>query len=359
MIKGREDMSLFKSAEMLLRETVHEWIEDGGSSIAAALAYYAVFSLSPLLIIVSLTLGLVMDPNTLESSLVTNLRATLGQQAADLIRSLLQNQSRTTDVVGTIVWLAIVVWGASGMFAQLQNALNKIWDVKARPGRSPLVLVRNRFQSFGIVILASAALLGTMVINTGLNSAIDAGRAAITDAADVESAVRTLAMFATPVPLSNGSLILLRVAQVVFTVLITTGLIAVVYRILPDVDISWRDVIFGSIFTALLLFIGQFAVGLYLSHANIGSVFGAAGSLTVILVWIYYSAQILLFGAEFTQIWARHYGFVIRPDSDAVWENETEEEEKVLEAGRDWEAIEEAEEAEHAERPKKKPTAPQ
>ena len=120
------------------------------------------------------------------------------------------------------------------------------------------------------------------------------------------------------------------------TVTITTGLIAIVYRVLPDVHIAWHDVIVGSIFTALLLFLGQFLVGLYLAHANIGSVFGAAGSLTVILVWVYYSAQILLFGAEFTEVWARHYGSYIRPDKGAVWENVYKAREEALEAGKEW-----------------------
>ncbi len=326
-------MPLFKSISLLLRETVHEWIEDGGANIAAALAYYAIFSLSPLLIIISITVGLVMDPNTVETSLVSNVQATVGEQAAELIRSLMRSSSRTTDIVGTIIWLGIVVWGASGMFAQLQNALNKIWEVKAKPGRSPLVLIRNRFQSFGIVILAALALLGTMVINTALNSIAANANTPITELAAVET--RALSVLTT-LSATNLNLILLRVIQVSVTVTITTGLIAIVYRVLPDVHIAWHDVIVGSIFTALLLFLGQFLVGLYLAHANIGSVFGAAGSLTVILVWVYYSAQILLFGAEFTEVWARHYGSYIRPDKGAVWENVYKAREEALEAGKEW-----------------------
>jgi membrane protein len=332
-------MSLLKSISLLMRETVHEWIEDGGANIAAALAYYAIFSLSPLLIIVSITLGLVMDPNTLETNLVSNVQATVGQQAAELIRSLMRSSGRTTDVIGTLVWLGIVVWGASGMFAQLQNALNKIWEVKARPGRSPLVLVKSRFQSFGIVVITALALLGTMLINAALNSSIDNSSAALAEMKTVGSVLQVSRLFGLD-SITGGHLILLRTFQVLVSVSVTTGLIAVVYQVLPDVEISWRDVIVGSLFTGVLLFIGQFLVGLYLARANIGSVFGAAGSLTVILVWVYYSAQILLFGAEFTEVWARHYGTSLRPDGDAVWANEAKAREEARKAGVDWAEIE-------------------
>lgn len=328
-------MSLLKAGSMLLRETVHEWLEDGGSHIAASLAYYAIFSLSPLLIIISLALGLVMDPNALESGLVSNLQMTVGQQAAELIRSMLRSESRSTDVLGTIVWLAIIVWGASGMFAQLQNALNKIWEVRAKPGRSPLVMLKNRVLSFGIVLLAAVALLGTMVINTTLSTIANNGQERVR----VEAVLSASDVLATSPPLPGGSLAAVRVMQVVITIAISTGLIAVVYRVLPDVDVAWRDVLVGSLFTSVLLFLGQFAVGQYLSRANIGSVFGAAGSLTIILVWVYYSAQILLFGAEFTEVWARHYGSYIRPDDSAVWENVYKAREEAAEAGRDWSEI--------------------
>ena len=336
-------MPILKTAVQLLRETVKEWMEDGGAHIAAALAYYAVFSLSPLLIIVSLTLGLVADPTALETSLVRDLQPTIGEQAANLLRSMVRSNARTTDIVGTVIWLGVIVWGASGMFAQLQNALNKIWEVTAKPGRAPWVVVKNRLLSFGIVILAATTLMGTMVINAALSATADNARqAALTASAEVmrgSDTVRALSMQPSVPPLSGGGLIGLRAAQILLTVTITTGLIAVVYRVLPDVHIAWSDVIVGSIFTAILLFIGQFLVGLYLARANIGSVFGAAGSLTVILVWIYYSAQILLFGAEFTEVWARHYGHVIRPDNQAVWVDEHKARREAREAGREWTEI--------------------
>ncbi len=309
---------MLRNAAFLLRETIREWNEDGATHIAAALAYYAIFSLSPLLIIIALLLGLVMDQRTVQSSLVENIQLTLGQQAGQLLGSMLEQRTDASDFFGSLVWIVIIIWGASGLFTQLQMALNKIWEVKAKPGRSPFVIVKVRLQSFLVVALAAVAMLGTTVINTALNARLETAQSGdyLTLAADGTVIPETT----SPLPL--GSVLPIRVAQFVITLSVITFLIVLVFQVLPDIDISWKDVIVGSAFTALLLYLGQFAVGLYLSRTNVGSVFGAAGSLTVILVWIYYSAQILLFGAEFTEVWARHHGSHIRPDADAVWENE-------------------------------------
>lgn len=282
----------------LMKETVREWLDDGAASIAAALAYYAVFSLSPLIILLALILGLVMDQRTIESSIVEPLEPTIGQQVAAVMRTLLVNaRADTSNALATIVWFAIVIWGASNMFAQLHNALNKIWEVRARPGRSPWHLVRARLLSFAIVMLCTLALFATMVINTTLN------------ALTADNAPTRLPLY------------LVRPAQLAMTLTVATFLIAIMFKVLPDVIIRLRDVLVGAFFTAVLFYFGQFLVGIYLANTNVGSVFGAAGSLTAILVWIYYSAQILLFGAEFTEVWARHHGVYIRPDKNAVWKN--------------------------------------
>jgi membrane protein len=324
---------------MLLRETVKEWIEDGASNIAAALAYYAIFSLSPLLIVIALFLGLVLNQQAIESGLIEGVETTIGEQAGQLIRSMLDADVNTGDVLGTIVWISIVIWGASGMFAQLQTALNKIWEVKARPGRSPLVLVKSRLQSFAVVVFAALALLGTLVVNTTLNASVH-NRYASAAPASLSDAVRSRQP--TLSTQDQIAIVATRALQAVTSVAIITALIAAVFHVLPDVEIHWKDLIVGSVFTAVLLFIGQFLVGLYLSRATVGTVFGAAGSLTVILVWVYYSAQILLFGAEFTEVWARHFGSHIVPDIDATWENEYKARMEVSKAGQDWAEVEAA-----------------
>lgn len=288
-------MALLKQFLLLMRETIREWGEDGGAAIAASLAYYTIFSLSPLLIIVALFLGILFDQAAIQENVIGSVRAAVGENGALIIESLITSQPQTrADGFGALIWFAVVIWGASGLFAQLQHALNKIWEVRPVPGRSPFALIKNRLFSFLIVILVGLVLFATTLINTLLNAAVR----------DADSPAFAL---------------IVRPAQFVVTVAMITLLIAAVFKVLPDVFIRWRDVLVGAAFTAVLFFIGQFLVGLYLSNADIGSVFGTAGSLTIILVWIYYSAQILLFGAEFTEVWARHHGHYIRPDGDAAW----------------------------------------
>jgi membrane protein len=292
---------MVKQFILLMRETVREWSEDGAAGVAAALAYYTIFSLAPLLIIIALVVGAFLDQKTIEQDILGNVEMTVGSDAAQTLRNLLTTEDGTrtrSDVVGTVIWFSVMLWGASGIFAQLQKALNKIWEVRGKPGRSPLVFVKDRLLSFGVVIFAAAVLLATMLINTGLSTLLVKNPAV----ASLVSLVRPL--------------------QILVTLSMVTVLFATLFKVLPDVNIRWKDVWVGAAFTAVLFIAGQFAVGLYIANASVGTVFGAAGSLTVILVWIYYSAQILLFGAEFTEVWARHYGVRIQPDSDAMWSNE-------------------------------------
>lgn len=282
----------------LMRETFQEWSEDGASSIAASLAYYAIFSLSPLLIVIALFLGLILDQATVQTSVLDGVRSTVGESGAELVQGLLgDSQASRGDFIGTVIWLFVIVWGASGLFAQLQSALNKIWEVKAVPGRSPLVFFKNRLFSFILVVLVGVALLLTLGFSTWLSAFLQ------------DHPEEWLGLIVRPL-------------QLVITLGMMTVLIAAMFKILPDVIIRWRDMWVGALFTAVLFSIGQFALSQYLSRSNVGSVFGAAGSLTAILVWIYYSAQILLFGAEFTEVWARNHGAYIRPDADAMWINE-------------------------------------
>ena len=231
------------------------------------------------------------------------------------IRQMIETDDSRPDggnFLGSIVWFGVILWGASGLFTQLQNALNKIWEVRAAPGRHPLRFLLNRFLSFGVVLTAGSLVVGTMVINTGLTIAIRE----LDDVADFALLIRPL--------------------QLIITMTMITLMFAMIFKILPDVLIGWRDVWVGAAFTAFLFVLGQFGVGLYLSNSDPGSVFGAAGSLTIILVWIYYSAQIMLFGAEFTEVWARHHGVQIRPDDDAMWISEAQAKREAEAAGREY-----------------------
>ena len=301
-------MSILKQIMFLLRETLKEWAEDGAAGIAASLAYYTIFSLSPLLIIIALFLGLFLDEAAIQTSVIDGMRGAVGDGGANFMRELILNrQTSSGDLLGSIIWISVVLWGASGLFSQLQSALNKIWEVRPVPGRSPSAILKARIFSFTVVIVVGLVLLLTMLINTGLSRAL----------LSAENA---------------GLEVLVRPAQFLITSAMTTLLIAAVFKILPDVVIRWHDLWVGAFVTAFLFYVGQLIVGIYLSRANVGSVFGAAGSLTAILVWIYYSAQILLFGAEFTEVWARHHGAYIRPDADATWVNEAKARREALQA---------------------------
>ncbi|MFW5696868.1 MAG: YihY/virulence factor BrkB family protein [Phototrophicaceae bacterium] len=289
-------MKVIQTLYTLMRQTVQEWMEDGAASIAAALAYYAVFSLSPLLILVSLIVGSAISPVN-QDDILQPVESTIGAEAAETFRAFMNaSQQTSSTAIGTTVWIVIIIWGASGLFAQLQDALNKIWEVKPAAGQSPLLFVQNRALSFLIVLVGAGLLIGTTLINTTITTLIRT---------NVD-----IAAFA----------VVIRPLQILVSLGMMTLLFMIIFKVLPDVIISWKDVIVGSVFTAFLFLVGQFLVGLYIANAD-PSLGGVAGSLTIILVWIYYSAQILLFGAEFTEVWARHHGAYIRPDSGAEWVN--------------------------------------
>jgi membrane protein len=324
-----------KSFIALMRETAKEWSEDGASRIAAALAYYAIFSLSPLLIFIAIVLGLAIDQRTLESSIIDGVQTTVGSQGAEILRSLISNvRLDRSSIIGSIISISIVIWGASNLFSELQHALNKIWEVRVRPGGTPVTLIISRVESFGILALAAFGLLITTLLNTTVTRWINGG-------ANPEALFGStlLQIGVLSIPEGGVAAIFIRPLQFVISVAILTGIIAMIFKILPDVVMRWRDVLVGAAFTATLLFLGQFLVGLYLSNSNVGSVFGAAGSLTAILVWIYYTAQILLFGAEFTEVWARNHGVTIRPNRYAVWVNEFQARREAEKAGVDFESI--------------------
>ncbi len=285
---------LWLSARTLMVETFKEWQEDNAANVAASLAYYAIFSLSPLLIILALVLGLVIGNNAAESEVLGGVESIFGDAGTETLNQTLDQsdspQSRG-NIMSVVLWLSVVFWGVSGLFTQLQRALNIIWEVRLSANAHRLVFLKNRLLSFAVVMVGS----GLLVMSTFANAAI------------------------SQVEISGFEAVIVRLLQAILTFSLITVLIAAIYKILPDVIIAWRDVWVGALFSALLVMIGQLIVGIYISNSNIGSVYGAAGSLTIVLVWIYYSAQTFLFGAEFTEVWARHHGASIVPDADAEW----------------------------------------
>ncbi|MEM1393922.1 MAG: YihY/virulence factor BrkB family protein [Cyanobacteria bacterium P01_H01_bin.150] len=288
-------MSL-KQIWRLLKETFKEWNEDKASRLAAALSYYTVFSLAPLLIITIAIAGAVFGDDAARGEIVRQIQGLVGKDGAEVIQTALENAQRPdTRNLASIISIGVLLFGASNVFAQIQDALNTIWEVKPKPGRSLVQTLRKRFLSFAMVGGVGFLLLVSLIVNTGLSAMVN--------------------YFSGLVP---GVDWIWQIANLAISFAIITFLFAIIYKFMPDVKIDWSDVWVGSAITSLLFVIGKSLLGLYLGNGSFGSAYGAAGSLVVVLAWINYAAQIIFFGAEFTQVYARKYGSQIVPDKNAM-----------------------------------------
>jgi membrane protein len=282
----------------MLKETAEAWIDDKAFRMAAALAYYSVFSMAPVLLIAIGIAGLVFGEQAARGEVLGEVRDTVGDQTAAAIEEILAHAGHSGGSVwATVVGFAILFFGASGVFVELQDALNTIWKVMPRPGRALWEVVRGRLLSFTVILGTGFILLVSLVLSAAL--AALSGMLKPIDSLPGGAGIWQLLNFA----LSFG---------------IITLLFAMIYKVLPDAEIAWRDVWTGAIITALLFTTGKYAIGLYLGHSTLTSAFGAAGSAILVLSWVYYSSLILLFGAEFTRVYARHNGSPLRPAPNAV-----------------------------------------
>lgn len=280
----------------LIKSTFTEWQEDRASRLAAALAYYTVFSLAPLVIIIVSIISFFMNQETASQYFVEQVETFVGGQNAELIQSIIENNSQTSSsVVATIIGFATLLFGATGVFAQLQDSLNTVWGVTPRPDKGVMNMVKTRFTSLTVVLGIGFLLLVSLVISTAL------------------TALNNQLFGWLPDNLPLGQLI-----NAVVSFGVITLLFAMIFKLLPDVEIEWSDVWTGAAVTALLFVLGKFLLSFYIGNQSFNSTYGAAGSLLVLLLWVYYSAQIFLFGAEFTQVYAKKYGSRLVPDEDAV-----------------------------------------
>ena len=279
----------------LLKEAFQEWQKDKASLLAAALAYYTVFSITPLLVIAIAIVGAVFGQEAARGEILSQINSLVGDQGAQAIEMALNNANQPRiSSVASLISVVVLLVGASGVFAQLQEALNTIWNVKPKPNVGIWNFVRKRLLSFGMVLAIGFLLLVSLVISAVL------------------SGISKMDLNLLPGLASLWQLLNFAVSFGFITVLF-----ALIYKYLPDVKIRWKDVWVGAIITALLFGLGKYLIGLYLGRGSLGSAYGAAGSLIVFLAWVFYSAQILLFGAELTQVYARRYGRTIRPNSRA------------------------------------------
>ncbi len=281
---------------LTVKETVSDWLDDNASRLAAALAYYALLSLAPLLVISVAIVGWFVGADAARGRVAGELSAVVGGEAAQGIRAVAESaQSPGAGLVSTIVGVVTLFVGASGVFGELQSSLNTVWEVAPKPGRGVMGELRDRFLSFTMVLGVAFLLLVSLVISSALSAAGG--------------------FLAGALP---GGEVLWQVINFAFSLVIVTGLFALIFKIVPDAKIEWRDVWLGAAVTAVLFTLGKLLLGLYLGKAAVGSSYGAAGSIIALVVWVYYAAQILLIGAEFTQVQARRRGRDIQPSENAV-----------------------------------------
>ncbi len=286
-----------KVAYSLLKQTAAEWSADKAAMLGAALAYYTVFSLAPLLILSIAIAGFVFGDEAARGQVFAQMRELTGEEGAKAIQDMVQSAGAkpAAGILATVIGVATLLFGASGVFGQLQVSLNLIWGVEPKPGRGIPGLLRDRFLSFGFILVVGFLLLVSLVVSAAI------------------------AFIATWMGgMAAETAVLAQVVNLTLSLGLTTLLFALIFKFLPDAKIAWRDVWIGGFFTAVLFSLGKFGMGICLGASSVGSAFGAAGSLIVLLLWIYYSAQILFFGAELTQVYARHCGRHVRPSRDAV-----------------------------------------
>jgi membrane protein len=276
--------SLLKTLTALLRQAGAAWLDDDAPTLGAALAFYTLFSLAPVLIVAVSVAGLVFGDKAAQGEIVRQFQGLMGTQGATAIEIILQSTNRPgLGVLATALSLIAILVGASGAFNELQDALNIIWKVHSTKSFWRVAL-RHRVFSLGLVVATGFLLLTSLVITASLSAA--------------ERLVGTL------LPIS---IVVLQSMNFVFSFLVITLLFALIFKLIPDTIIPWRDVWMGSAVTSLLFTMGKVLIGFYLGHSALTSAYGAAASLVVFLIWIYYSAQILLFGAEITHVYALKY----------------------------------------------------
>jgi membrane protein len=286
IFRGKSRVKLFETFTSLLRQAGFAWFADKAPRFGAALAFYTLFSLAPVLIVAVSVAGIVFGEQAAQVEIVRQFQGLVGLQSATAIETIIQSTNRhALGVFATILGIVATLIGASGAFNELQDALNTIWKVDTSTKSLWSVTVRQRFFSLGLVVAAGFLLLTSLVVTAGLSAA-----------------ERFVSNF---LPLSA---IVLESINFVFSFGMITILFGLIFKFIPETTIQWRDVWMGAAVTSLLFTVGKAVIGFYLGHSVLASAYGAATSLVFFLVWIYYSAQILLFGAELTYVYALKYG---------------------------------------------------
>jgi membrane protein len=286
-----------QAALTLSKNAFDEFMNNNSFRLAAALSYNTIFSLPPLLVIILIAAGSIFGEQTMSGELHSQAQAALGPEAAKEIQTMMTSASQLKKSgLAAVIGIGMLIFAATTFFITLQDSLNTIWNIKPKPKSGIMQMVKARFLSFGLILSVALLLLVSFVVSAALTLFSDYLRQMLPDV----------------------TVFLFKVLDFILSVGIITALFALIFKYLPDAIIRWKDVWPGALLTALLFVIGKFLIGWYLSFSDVGSAYGAAGSVIIILVWIYYSSLIVFFGAEFTQQYVNRFGEKVRPKSYAV-----------------------------------------
>lgn len=291
-------IAFFKNILSLIKQTYTAFTDDRGLKLSAALAYYTIFSIAPMLIVLIAVTGIFYGQEAVQGKVFSQLNDFIGNDSAAQVQDILkQMQLSGKGTFAIITGVITLIIGASGVFIEIQDSINLIWRVKAKPKRGWVKLIIDRVLSLSMIASLGFLLIVSLIVN-GVVLALSS----------------VLSKF-----LPDITILIIEILNQGITLLVLGALFSIIYKVLPDVEIEWKDVIAGAVFTSLLFMLGKYLIGLYIQSSSIASVYGAAGSFLLIIVWVYYSAAILYFGAEFTQVYAQSKGSRIKPSKHAVY----------------------------------------
>ncbi len=281
-----------------LKQVFTEFVEDDILKYSASLAYYTVFSIAPVLIVIISVCGALFGKQAIQRQLYGHINELIGSEAAIQVQDTIKNIHLTgNNIFATIVGIIVLLIGATGIFGEVQDSLNKIWGLRIKTKKTWWKLIINRVLSFSLIISIGFVMMVSLLLN-----------------ALISAFGNFLARY-----FSEFSVIFLQMTDSVLTFVITTFLFSLMFKVLPDAKIKWKDVLIGGLITSVFFTLGKLAIGYYLGSSNIASVYGAAGSIMIIMVWVYYNSIILYLGAEFTKVYAKLYGGKIFPNEYSVW----------------------------------------
>jgi membrane protein len=286
----------------VLKQSFKGFGDDKVTKLSASLAYYTVFSLGPLMIVIIFLASIFLEREAVEGTIYAQMQSFIGHDAALELQQIIRNASVSDKgTIAAIIGFATLLIGATTVFAEIQDSINSIWGLKPKPNKSGwILLLKSRLLSFSIIVSLGFLLLVSLAVTAIIEALINRLQAIFPD-------IAVVAVY---------------VINLVVTFIVITLLFGVIFKVLPDAKIKWKDVLAGAITTAILFMLGKFAISFYIGQSDVGSTYGAAGSLVILLLWVYYSSIILYFGAEFTLAYSKQFGGAIQPNEYAIWEKQ-------------------------------------